>query len=191
MDYTTSDGPGFRTSVYCSGCNHACKGCQNPQTWNILNGKPTEVKEIFEHIAANDLANVTFSGGDPFYQPKAFSELARMIKFNTDKDIWCYTGFTIEEIFKDENLMELLRWVDVLVDGRFEEDKKDPDLLFRGSSNQRLIDVKKLSKPTKSCFTITSRLWSCRKKRKCSYKKIPRISRYFFYFPNLLKTGFA
>lgn len=146
MDYTTSDGPGFRTSVYCSGCNHACKGCQNPQTWNILNGKPTEVKEIFEHIAANDLANVTFSGGDPFYQPKAFSELARMIKFNTDKDIWCYTGFTIEEIFKDENLMELLRWVDVLVDGRFEEDKKDPDLLFRGSSNQRLIDVKKTLK---------------------------------------------
>ena len=146
MDYTTSDGPGFRTSVYCSGCNHACKNCQNPQTWNILNGKPTEVKEIFEHIAANDLANGTFSGGDPFYQPKAFSELARMIKFNTDKDIWCYTGFTVEEIFKDENLMELLRWVDVLVDGRFEEDKKDPDLLFRGSSNQRLIDVKKTLK---------------------------------------------
>lgn len=149
MDYTTSDGPGFRTSVYCSGCNHACKNCQNPQTWNILNGKPTEVKEIFEHIAANDLANVTFSGGDPFYQPKAFSELARMIKFNTDKDIWCYTGFTIEEIFKDEKLMELLRWVDVLVDGRFEEDKKDPDLLFRGSSNQRLIDVKKTLKTGK------------------------------------------
>ncbi len=146
VDYTTSDGPGFRTSVYCSGCNHACKGCQNPQTWNILNGKPTEVKDIFKHIVDNELSNVTFSGGDPFYQPKAFAELARMIKLNTDKNIWCYTGFLIEEIFENEKLMELLRWVDVLVDGRFEEDKKDPDLLFCGSSNQRLIDVKKTLK---------------------------------------------
>ena len=146
IDYTTSDGPGFRTSVYCSGCRHACKGCHNPQTWNFMNGKATEVREIFEHIRKNELSDVTFSGGDPFYQPKAFAELARMIKFNTDKTIWCYTGFTAEEIFKDEKLMELLRWVDVLVDGRFEEDKKDPDLLFRGSSNQRLIDVRETLK---------------------------------------------
>lgn len=149
MDYTTSDGPGFRTSVYCSGCNHGCKNCQNPQTWNIMNGKPTEVREIFEHIRRNELSNVTFSGGDPFYQPKAFAELARMIKFNTDKNIWCYTGFLVEEIFREEKMMELLRWVDVLVDGPFVEALKDPDLLFRGSSNQRLVDVKKTLKTGK------------------------------------------
>ena len=115
-----------------------------------MNGKPTEIKDIYEHIVANELSNVTFSGGDPFYQPKAFAELARMIKLNTDKDIWCYTGFKVEEILRDEKLMSLLNWVDVLVDGRFEEDKKDPDLLFRGSSNQRLIDVKKTIKSGKT-----------------------------------------
>lgn len=143
MDYTTSDGPGFRTSVYCSGCNHNCKNCQNPQTWDINHGKPTEVSEIYKHIVNNEMSNVTFSGGDPFYQPKAFAELAKMIKQNTDKDIWCYTGFTYEEIIRNPQLYDLLEKVDVLVDGRFVEELKDPDLLFRGSSNQRLIDVQK------------------------------------------------
>lgn len=143
IDYTTSDGPGFRTSVYCSGCNHHCKECQNPQTWDMQNGKPTEVSEIYQHILGNDMSNVTFSGGDPFFQPQAFTELAKLIKQNTDKDIWCYTGFTIEQILSQPHLAVLLPWIDVLVDGRFEIDKKDPDLLFRGSTNQRLIDVQK------------------------------------------------
>ena len=141
IDYTTSDGPGFRTSVYCAGCNHKCKGCQNPHTWNFNGGKPTDIKEIYNHIIANDMSDVTFSGGDPMYQPIAFTELAKMIKTNTDKTIWCYTGFTVEEILRNPVQTQLLCWIDVLVDGRFDESLKDPDLLFMGSSNQRLIDV--------------------------------------------------
>ena len=109
----------------------------------MSHGKPTEVSEIYNHIVNNEMSNVTFSGGDPFYQPKAFAELAKMIKQNTDKDIWCYTGFTYEEIIRDPHLYELLEKVDVLVDGRFVESLKDPDLLFRGSSNQRIIDLNK------------------------------------------------
>ena len=141
IDYTTSDGPGFRTSVYCAGCNHKCKGCQNPHTWNFNGGKPTDIKEIYNHIIANEMSDVTFSGGDPMYQPIAFTELAKMIKQNTDKTIWCYTGFTVEEILRNPIQTQLLGWIDVLVDGRFDENLKDPDLLFMGSGNQRLIDA--------------------------------------------------
>ncbi|MBO7441015.1 MAG: 4Fe-4S cluster-binding domain-containing protein, partial [Bacteroidales bacterium] len=117
IDYTTSDGPGFRTSVYCAGCNHKCKGCQNPHTWNFNGGKPTDIKEIYNHIIANEMSDVTFSGGDPMYQPIAFTELAKMIKQNTDKTIWCYTGFTVEEILRNPIQTQLLGWIDVLVDG--------------------------------------------------------------------------
>lgn len=141
IDYTTSDGPGFRTSVYCAGCGHHCKGCQNPQTWDFNGGKPTDIKEIYNHIIANEMSDVTFSGGDPMYQPIAFTELAKMIKKNTDKTIWCYTGFKVEQILKNPVQTQLLGWIDVLVDGKFDESLKDPDLLFMGSSNQRLIDA--------------------------------------------------
>ncbi|MCR5456054.1 MAG: anaerobic ribonucleoside-triphosphate reductase activating protein [Bacteroidales bacterium] len=141
IDYTTSDGPGFRTSVYCAGCAHNCKGCQNPQTWNFNAGKPTDIQEIYNHIVANDMSDVTFSGGDPMYQPIAFTELAKLIKKNTSKTIWCYTGFTVEQILKNPVQAQLLGWIDVLVDGKFDENLKDPDLLFMGSSNQRLIDA--------------------------------------------------
>lgn len=141
IDYTTSDGPGFRTSVYCAGCNHKCKGCQNPHTWNFNGGKPTDIKEIYNRIIANEMSDVTFSGGDPMYQPIAFTELAKMIKQNTDKTIWCYTGFTVEEILRNPVQTQLLGWIDVLVDGRYDETLRDPDLLFMGSSNQRLIDA--------------------------------------------------
>ena len=141
IEYTTSDGPGFRTSIYCSGCNHKCRNCQNPQTWNIMNGKPVDVEDLFLKVYRNEMSNVTFSGGDPFYQPTAFAELAKMIKEKTNKTIWCYTGFTYEQIVRDPKMSNLLQYLDVLVDGEFVEELKDPDLLFRGSSNQRLIDV--------------------------------------------------
>ncbi|MBR2888319.1 MAG: 4Fe-4S cluster-binding domain-containing protein, partial [Bacteroidales bacterium] len=88
IEYTTSDGPGFRTSIYCSGCNHKCRNCQNPQTWNIMNGKPVDVEDLFMKVYRNEMSNVTFSGGDPFYQPTAFAELAKMIKEKTNKTIW-------------------------------------------------------------------------------------------------------
>jgi anaerobic ribonucleoside-triphosphate reductase activating protein len=97
-------------------------------------------QQIMKIIISDPFANVTFSGGDPMYQATGFAELARAIHEQTNKDIWCFTGFTYESLIQDEQ-RELLENIDVLVDGPFIERLKDPDLLFRGSSNQRLIDV--------------------------------------------------
>lgn len=141
VEDTVVDGPGFRTAVYCAGCTNACKGCHNPKSWDIHNGKEVETEEILQRILADDFADVTFSGGDPMFQAKAFAELARSIKQNSRKTIWCYTGYLFENLLKQPDPLELLQSVDVLVDGRFEESLKDEALLFRGSSNQRLIDV--------------------------------------------------
>ena len=99
-------------------------------------------EQLLKIIIDDPFANVTFSGGDPMYQAAGFAELARAIHENTNKDIWCYTGFRFESLIQLDQL-ELLEQLDVLVDGPFIERLKDPDLLFRGSSNQRLIDVQK------------------------------------------------
>ncbi len=134
------DGPGFRTSIYCSGCGHHCPGCHNPQSWNFDGGREMSTEEIMKIIEADPYANVTFSGGDPMYQAVGFAELAREIHKRTNKDIWCYTGFTFESLINHDQ-RELLEQIDVLVDGPFIEKLRNTDLLFRGSSNQRLIDV--------------------------------------------------
>ena len=139
LEQTMADGPGFRTSVYCAGCKHACKGCHNPQSWDFNAGHWMEVDEILDLIKADSMSDVSFSGGDPFYQVEAFTELARRIKQETDKTIWCWTGFTLEEIEADPHLAQMLPWLDVLVDGPFILEQRDTDLLFRGSSNQRII----------------------------------------------------
>ena len=97
-------------------------------------------QQLMKIIVADPFANVTFSGGDPMYQAAGFAELARAIHQQTNKDIWCFTGFTFESLIQ-ENQRELLENIDVLVDGPFIERLKDPDLLFRGSSNQRIINV--------------------------------------------------
>ncbi len=136
---TMADGPGFRTAIYCAGCSHACPGCHNPQSWDFNAGEWMTVDELLEIIKADEMSNVTFSGGDPFYQAPAFTELARRIKQETNKTIWCWTGFTIEEIQKSEKMSQMLQWLDVLVDGPFILALRDTDLLFRGSSNQRII----------------------------------------------------
>ena len=134
------DGPGFRTSIYCAGCGHQCPGCHNPQSWDFCGGHEMTTTQIMKIIVADPFANVTFSGGDPMYQAAGFAELARAIHNDTNKDIWCYTGFTFESLIQEDQ-RELLSLIDVLVDGPFIEQLKDPDLLFRGSSNQRLINV--------------------------------------------------
>lgn len=141
VEDTTVDGPGFRTAIYCAGCPNACPGCHNPESWNIRNGKMMETDEVLAYVLADEFADVTFSGGDPMFQADGFAELARKIKANSSKSIWCYTGYRYEDLLRSPQQAELLRWIDVLVDGRFVETLKDPDLLFRGSSNQRLIDV--------------------------------------------------
>ena len=97
-------------------------------------------QQLVKIIVADPFANVTFSGGDPMYQAAGFAELARAIHLQTNKDIWCFTGFTFESLIQEDQ-RELLENIDVLVDGPFIERLKDPDLLFRGSSNQRIINV--------------------------------------------------
>ncbi len=141
IEDTMVDGPGFRTSIYCAGCHHECPGCHNPQSWNPGGGHPMTTDEVMKIIVADPYANVTFSGGDPMYQAEGFTELARAIRSQTQKTIWCYTGFTFEAIVKIPRYRQLLDEIDVLVDGPFVKSLRDEDLLFRGSSNQRLIDV--------------------------------------------------
>ena len=136
---TMADGPGFRTAIYCAGCKHACKGCHNPQSWDFNAGKWMEVEELLEIVKADDLSDVSFSGGDPFYQVEGFTELARRIKEETSKTIWCWTGFTLEEIQASAQMSQMLPYLDVLVDGPFILEQRDTDLLFRGSPNQRII----------------------------------------------------
>ena len=141
VEDTTVDGPGFRTSVYSSGCPHHCPGCHNPQSWDIENGHAVEIEEILKVILADPFADVTFSGGDPMFQPEGFTALAKAIKQQSNKNIWCYTGFLFEILLQNPAQKALLEQIDVLVDGRFIEALKDEELRFRGSSNQRIIDV--------------------------------------------------
>lgn len=141
IEDTMVDGPGFRTSIYCAGCHHECPGCHNPQSWNPGGGHPMTTDEVMKIIVADPYANVTFSGGDPLYKAEGFTELARAIRSQTQKTIWCYTGFTFEAIVKIPRYRQLLDEIDVLVDGPFVKSLRDEDLLFRGSSNQRLVDV--------------------------------------------------
>ena len=100
LNDTTVDGPGFRTSIYCSGCKHHCKGCHNPQSWAFGAGEDRTIDSLMQEIIADPIAHVTFTGGDPFYQAAGFTELAARIKAETDKTIWCYTGFLFEDLIK-------------------------------------------------------------------------------------------
>ena len=100
-------------------------------------------EEIMEVILADEFANVTFSGGDPMFQPEGFAELARAIRRQSHKDIWCFTGFLFENILRNPRQRVLLELLDVIVDGPFVQKLHDPDLYFRGSSNQRIIDVQR------------------------------------------------
>ena len=142
IEQTMADGPGFRTAIYCAGCLQHCKGCHNPQSWDMNGGKWMRVDDLFDLIVADSMSDVTFSGGDPFYQVDAFTALAKRIKEETDKTIWCWTGFTIEEIQADPHLAQMLPYLDVLVDGPFILEQRDTQLLFRGSPNQRIIYLK-------------------------------------------------
>ncbi len=140
VEGTSVDGPGLRTSIYFAGCRHRCPGCHNQQTWDFASGTPMTIDEVMKTVLYNEF-NVTFSGGDPMYSAEAILPLAREIK-KAGYTIWCYTGFTFEELLNGtEAMRELLKFVDVLVDGPFIEALRDTSLLFRGSSNQRLIDV--------------------------------------------------
>ena len=136
----TDNGKGIRTVIYVSGCTHYCEGCHNLYSWNPNNGHDYDTDELIEMIEENSLADVTISGGDSLtFQYEETLKLVKTIKNRTNKNIWIYTGYIFEEIL--ENKKEILPYIDVMVDGRFETSEKDLNLLFRGSSNQRIIDV--------------------------------------------------
>lgn len=134
---TTVDGPGFRTAIYFAGCRHACPGCHNPQSWDFNAGTEMTLDQIMDIVEEEDF-DVTLTGGDPLYRPKEIAALAEKIK-ESDHKVWLYTGFTIEEILASEELSLPLPYLDAIVDGPFIEALRDPDLPFRGSSNQRII----------------------------------------------------
>ena len=138
---TMVDGPGMRTTVYCAGCPNHCPGCHNPESWDIQHGTPVSVATLLDELLADPFADVTFSGGDPMFQAEAFARLADGLRERSRKTIWCYTGLTFEQVLTHPSQRALLERVDVLVDGPFILAQRDPDLVFRGSANQRVIDV--------------------------------------------------
>lgn len=148
------DGYGVRTVIWTQGCSHNCPFCQNPSTHSFTDGQDVELDEIFEELKGlkSTQDGITLSGGDPLFQIEPVLEIAKFAK-SIDLNVWCYTGFTYDEILdmakKNEKYIDFLEYVDVLVDGKFEIEKKNLNLLFRGSSNQRLIDMPKTLKTKK------------------------------------------
>lgn len=148
------DGPGLRMVIWTQGCAHNCRECHNPHTHNIDGGYDVDSEDIIKEIKSLKLQRgVTLSGGEPFLQPEALEEIVREAK-NNKLDVWAYTGFTIEQLLDKKNPLyfknlKLLRQIDVLVDGKFIVEKKDINLKFRGSSNQRIINVDKTLKNKK------------------------------------------
>ena len=140
------DGPGLRTVIWFQGCKWNCKGCHNPQTHNMLGGFEIDIDKLINGIDLTLQAGVTLSGGDPFFQQEAVKEICKKLK-EKNINIWCYTGFLFEELI--EKYDYILKYIDVIVDGPFMINKKDLNLIFKGSSNQRIIDVQKTLKEGK------------------------------------------
>lgn len=139
------DGPGLRYVLFSQGCIHKCPGCHNPQTHGFTGGETYEIEDLVREIEENPLlSGVTFSGGDPFNQAEAFNVLAETVR-KKGMNIWSYTGYTIEELrsSKDPFQKSLLDQVDVLVEGRFVQSLRTLSKPFAGSSNQRIIDLRR------------------------------------------------
>ena len=157
------NGTGLRVCLWCSGCDHHCKNCQNPITWDPNDGAKFDIKaknEIFNELSKDYISGITLTGGDPLHQKNLESvlDLVNEIRLSyPEKTIWLYSGFTWEQIMypvvtddfnpERDRLMkmrrEIVKQCDVLVDGRYEEDKRDVTYHWAGSTNQRVIDVKK------------------------------------------------
>ena len=143
---TTDDmlnGDGLRTVLWVSGCNHHCEGCQNPITWDINGGIPFDEdaeNELFQKLAPDYISGLTFSGGDPLH-PQNRAEITRLAKKSRElfpkKDIWLYTGYTFDEVKE----LEIMQYIDVIVDGEFKKELLDEKLHWKGSANQRVIEV--------------------------------------------------
>ena len=139
------DGLGIRTVIWTQGCSHNCAGCHNPETHSFDGGYEVtteEIKEQLSNLKGQD--GITLSGGDPMFQALACLDIAEYAK-SIGLNVWCYTGFTFEQLIssKNPNVLEFLKYIDILVDGKFILEEKSMDVVFRGSKNQRIIDVQK------------------------------------------------
>lgn len=148
LDNSLVNGPGLRSVVFVSGCNHNCEGCHNKEMQDFDYGDSVTVIDVFKRIEKNSciIKGITFSGGEPFEQAEGLSELAKYIK-NLGLNLWSYSGYTYEYIMQNINNRPgwkgLMDTLDVLIDGRFDKEKTQDGLKYRGSFNQRIIDIKK------------------------------------------------
>lgn len=144
IETSINNGEGIRKVIFAQGCKHHCKGCFNPDTHDFNGGYECDTEKIIERINSDYMIDgVTFSGGDPFEQAESFAHIAKNI--NKELTIWCYTGYTLQQIIDNidrPGWKELITNIDVLVDGKFEEDKKDRNLKYKGSSNQNIIELR-------------------------------------------------
>ena len=152
------DGPGIRTAIFSQGCPHHCPGCHNPETWEFGCGTQIPVEAVVEIVQSNPLCRgVTFSGGEPFAQANAFAKLAKLLQAK-GYEVASYSGFTFEELLKGtDDQKELLSSIDILIDGRFVMAQKSLEIAFRGSRNQRILDVKKSLAEGKAVETSSKR----------------------------------
>ncbi len=151
------DGPGIRFTVFCQGCPHGCQGCHNPETHDFSGGKEVSLEKILQEIDKDPLlAGVTFSGGEPFCQAEGFARLAELVK-ERGLSVTVFSGYTYEALTeaaeKDREVRRLLELTDILIDGPYVEEERDLTLQFRGSGNQRIIDMEQTRK------TGTVSLW--------------------------------
>lgn len=156
-----ANGEGIRVSVFVSGCNHHCKGCFNQCAWDFNYGKKftdDEINKIINYLNHDYISGLSLLGGEPLEKPnqEGLLPLVKKVKEKfPNKNIWCYTGFDFEKdivgnmVKENKTTKELLKYIDVIVDGKFEEDKKDIKLQFRGSSNQHILDVQESLKQHK------------------------------------------
>ncbi len=152
------DGPGIRTAIFSQGCPHHCPGCHNPETWEFGCGTLIPAEAVVEIVQSNPLCRgVTFSGGEPFAQAAEFAELAALLK-EKGYEVASYSGYTFEELLNGtEDQKLLLGTIDVLIDGRFVQAKKSLEVPFRGSTNQRILDVRKSLAEGKAVPTTAKR----------------------------------
>ena len=152
------DGPGIRTTIFSQGCPHHCPGCHTPETWAFGCGTDVPVEALVEEVQRNPLCRgVTFSGGEPFCQAEGFARLAKLLK-EKGYEVASYSGFTFEELLKGTDAQkDLLASIDILIDGRFLQARKSLEIAFRGSTNQRILDVKKSLAAGKAIETSAKR----------------------------------
>lgn len=153
------DGPGIRTTIFCQGCPHHCPGCHNPETWAFGCGTTVPVEAIADIVRSNPLCRgVTFSGGEPFAQAEGFAKLAVLLKAQ-GYEVASYSGYTFEELLEGSEAQKaLLSAIDILIDGPFLLAEKSLEIAFRGSRNQRILDVKK-SLAAGKAVCVTSGRW--------------------------------